>query len=344
MSVFVQNARKQFLEFATIWIDFVVDNFPECAESKDVQIFIKGVVANSTLKIDEQIAFWLDSLQQPLNPKRTKYAKAVERITQKPCTVFHAIAYRDIATLKHSMTSDMITRLDLFSKYESSTIDDDARTTGWKLLDKINAACLEFHEESPPQVPSRTEIQENIRMRNTKSEDTPSMGKAFHTHFNALCASIGSKSAIPDNASDSEIKQYMGKWNSFSHDSTDGENNSALCQRSDPRVLASLTTWFPDIIVPSEKHTNGTLWKNITQLNGFATVTENIPSDMMGRIESMANKLADDIVSGKTDMGSVNLQDIGEQVLSGCNEEDMSQFANNIDKLMPALQQFQSKM
>ena len=54
----------------------------------------------------------------------------------------------------------------------------------------------------------------------------------------------------------------------------------------------------------------------------------------------MASKLAEDIVSGKTDMANVNLSDIGQQVLSGCSEDDMSKFAGNLDTLLPALQSF----
>ncbi len=60
----------------------------------------------------------------------------------------------------------------------------------------------------------------------------------------------------------------------------------------------------------------------------------------MGRIEDVANKLADDIVAGRTDMASVNLSDIGQQVLAECNEDDVSKFANNIEELLPALQNF----
>ena len=58
---------------------------------------------------------------------------------------------------------------------------------------------------------------------------------------------------------------------------------------------------------------------------------------MMGKIENMASKLANDIMSGKKDMGSMDLQSIGEEVLSQCNSADMSHFADNIDKILPAI-------
>jgi hypothetical protein len=70
-------------------------------------------------------------------------------------------------------------------------------------------------------------------------------------------------------------------------------------------------------------------------------VVDNIPVGMMSHIETMASKLADDIVSGKTNMNNMNLNELGQHVLSQCKEEDMDKFAENIDSLLPALQQFQ---
>ena len=45
----------------------------------------------------------------------------------------------------------------------------------------------EAMDETPPPVPTRAEIQENIKSRRDKgSDDAPSMLKAFQTHINAL--------------------------------------------------------------------------------------------------------------------------------------------------------------
>jgi len=64
----------------------------------------------------------------------------------------------------------------------------------------------------------------------------------------------------------------------------------------------------------------------------------------MGKIENIANRLADDIMNGRADLGSMNLSDIGQEVLSQVDEGEINQFASNIDNLIPALQSFQKGM
>ena len=80
-----------------------------------------------------------------------------------------------------------------------------------------------------------------------------------------------------------------------------------------------------------------THWNLLNKMLSFCAVGDAIPSHMMGRIENMATKLADDILSGKADMSSMDLKSIGEEVLGQCTQSDMSHFANNIDKILPAI-------
>ena len=81
-------------------------------------------------------------------------------------------------------------------------------------------------------------------------------------------------------------------------------------------------------------------WEIVQNLYSYATVGSAIPSRMMTRIEDLAGKLAEDIVSGKKDMSTVDLNDIGQQVLSGCAPEDMQKFAGNLDELLPVITKF----
>ena len=57
----------------------------------------------------------------------------------------------------------------------------------------------------------------------------------------------------------------------------------------------------------------------------------------MAGIETVANKLMQDLSSGKADLSSLSMESIGQQVLAGVSQEEMAQFASNIDKIMPAL-------
>lgn len=60
-------------------------------------------------------------------------------------------------------------------------------------------------------------------------------------------------------------------------------------------------------------------------------------ASMLGTIESYATNLAGKITAGDAGLSSLDLQSIGEDVLRQCSEEDMSQPANNIGSLLPAL-------
>ena len=63
-----------------------------------------------------------------------------------------------------------------------------------------------------------------------------------------------------------------------------------------------------------------------------------IPSNMMSGIERVASSLVRDINSGKMDFASLDVEKIGEQVLQGVGEGDVNDFANSLDKILPALQ------
>lgn len=342
--VFVQKAKEQFIEYSTMWIDFIHEKFPECEETKDCKIFLDSIVKHSPSKTSEQIGLWVDKMSTPLNVKRTKYAKAVERITKQPAVLYHALSYKDFTALRENSESEIALRVRLFDKYNDERLTDADRTTVWKFLDKITCAAFEASEKRLPDVPTRVEIQENIKSRKEKnSEDAPSMTKAFQTHINAMCKQLKEPPML-ENVDDATVKTWMSRWNSFAKASTYDEKNVTMCSRKDPRIIHVLAAAFPEFKKITTETVNDNVWKNINQLNGFSAVSENIPTKMMGRIEDMASRLADDIVAGRTDMASVNLSDIGQQVLAGCDEADMSKFANNIEELLPALQNFQQRM
>lgn len=46
------------------------------------------------------------------------------------------------------------------------------------------------------------------------------------------------------------------------------------------------------------------------------------------------------VSNGTLDMSKLNMEKIGKQVLSGVSEGDMRSFANNLDKILPAVQSF----
>ena len=62
-----------------------------------------------------------------------------------------------------------------------------------------------------------------------------------------------------------------------------------------------------------------------------------IPPNMLRGIEGVASRLAQDIVAGKADLGSLDIEALGQQVLAGVDTADVDSFADNLDKILPAL-------
>ena len=79
-------------------------------------------------------------------------------------------------------------------------------------------------------------------------------------------------------------------------------------------------------------------WDILQRIAALTAMDAAIPQDMMSGIESVANKLVMDLQQGKADLGSLDVETIGQQVLSQVSQEDIASFANNMDKIIPALE------
>ena len=118
----------------------------------------------------------------------------------------------------------------------------------------------------------------------------------------------------------------------------DGEGHASLLARRDARLLIALPRRIPELadrVVPATPE----VWECLQGMHTVCTVNGAIPTQMLSQIELVASKLAGDIASGKADLGSMDLGAIGQEVLSHCNEQDMTAFAENLGQLMPVLQQ-----
>ena len=74
------------------------------------------------------------------------------------------------------------------------------------------------------------------------------------------------------------------------------------------------------------------------RIGSLCTMKNAIPTNMMNGIEKVASTLVRDINNGKVDFASLDVESIGEQVLNGVGEGDVNDFANNLEKILPALQ------
>tara|TARA_Y100000746_G_scaffold232200_1_gene248274 strand:+ start:953 stop:1957 length:1005 start_codon:yes stop_codon:yes gene_type:complete len=330
--IFQNRAKEEFYELFKHFMVSLLKLYPDSDELKKY-----------TEVSDECIiSKWYDNMTTDLN-KKVKYNKAIERILKKSGIVFHVCEYSDIDGFESTNSLDILEEIDLFTKYRD--MSDDDKKLFWKYISSINLACFRFKDEKAPYVPTREQIQENIKQKKTNvshDADGPSMNKAFVNSLSSFCRLTNNKD-VTENASDTEIERLSSQWVKYTQDTIDGEKIPVLCNQKSVSAFLKLGDYFEDFVL-DDTTLNDEVWSLVTQLNGYSAVNDNIPKNMMGKIENIANRLADDIMNGRADLGSMNLSDIGQEVLSQVDEGEINQFASNIDNLIPALQSFQKGM
>lgn len=280
---------------------------------------------------DTDIEDWYHHMTTTLDSKRIKYAKAIERIIGEPGINYHACYHKDSNGLPCKINETNL-------KDVCNMLIDKEKDIFWKYIEHINRAAFTYKEYTPAKAPSKSDIQANIKARKlteNQSNDN-SVLQAFYSSFKRLADDCDCKEKYSNNTDD-EIKKFQTAWQKLCT-----PEFIEMCNTKNLTAVSEITQAYPGMQF-TDIVSNDT-WKTIHQLNSFAAVNQNIPTNMMGRIENMANVLAGNIARGKMDMSSINLNDIGKEVLSGCSEHDMQNFAQNIDKLLPALSNFQHMM
>lgn len=333
--IFKTQSRKEFMDMADAFLQSLHEKFPECNQTTDAQTYFKGVVLGSERAETETIDGWVRNMMAPLNKKKVLYSKAVERITGDRAVCYHACVYKDADGFGSSTTSKLLKDIDCETKYKDERMTEDDKALFWKYIEKLNASAFEFTGEPVPRVPSREEIRENIAM-NRKSPadaDQPSVSKAFASSLNKLY-DRHNKSTLKA-TDDAQIEEAMTKWAELGKQVVeDGKTLSSLVSTQSKAAEAVIRQEFGLNEFEEED------WKLVQNLYSYAAVGNAIPQRMMTRIEDLAGKIADDIVTGKKDMSSVDLTEIGHQVLAGCSPEDMQKFAGNLDELLPVIGKF----
>lgn len=339
--IFQNLAKQNFMMILENFLESISESWPNCEECDNIVKTVLNMKQNN--KEDEIIDFWSEMINKNLH-KKVKYSKALERILKETGggIIYHICEYNDFESLEITLSdNEDWKKLQLSEKYHSLT--DENKKILWKYVHELNIKCFEALGKNIPVVPTRKEIQMNIKSKKSITEDAPSMSKAFQNTLSTLCSDL----QIPDisqNLSEDNLQSLVSRWATFSQDSIEGQKITVLCNQKNAIVIPTLVQIFDEFKILLDQEISENIWQSIIQLNGYATVGENIPVKMMGKIENLASKLADDIVNGRTDMSNLNLSDIGQQVLSQCDESDMNNFANNIENLLPALQSFQTNM
>ena len=332
-----QRAAAQHFDVMTEFLTNLSSLFPECAETKDALLYVTNVCKGDEKLMREAIEAWCVNMREPLKKGCAKYMKAVESITGAPACVYHAFAYRDVNAIDASTTSDTLRRIQLTDKIRSDVFTPETLATCWEYVDELNKTAHEAVEEGKykdlPVVPTRDQIQEDIaRRRAGKSGiSAPTVSSGVKESIVALFAAHGTTLDL----SEEEIVRSI-------HDAASAlvqERTVAdWCREKDgAKGFESLRSAAFGSIPWDGCELTDPQWDELNKAIGLCTMKANIPQPMMSGIETVANQLVKDMANGTMDLASLDAEAIGQQVLSKVSPEEMETFAQNIDKILPAL-------
>ena len=186
-------------------------------------------------------------------------------------------------------------------------------------------------------VPTREEITANIRSnkRTVDESEQLSVTRAFQSSLASFLDHQGVTHPLAG-ADDDTIQSWMAKWNDAMKQVVDERSISQWVAERDLRAAKALHEAFGTRTALTDQD-----WTGVDKIINYSVVGSAVPSRMMHKIEDMASRLANDLVSGKASLSSeVDLNDIGNQVLSQCSSDDMRHFAGNIDSILPTIGKF----
>lgn len=339
-----KRAQKLYYETVQEFLENLSAVFPNDAELKDAILFNRNVVSGDEAKMKEGIEAWCENMAEPLKKGSAKYMKAVESITGAPACIYHAFTYRDTTAMYASTSSPSLLRLDLHTKMESTEWDESSKKICWEYLDELNKIAYDAIDPASqwatvPKVPTRDEIQNDIMRRKAAGTSSSNSGstvsQGIAETFQKLCSLRG----VTISCDADTIVDLITK--ASSHRIPDQEQDVGnLCRCHDPAgFFALLKHAFPDTDWGSDPPSDEE-WDVLNKCIGLSSMRSAIPVPMMSGIETVANKIVNDIASGNADFNNLDVESIGQQVLSSVSTDEMNAFANNLDKILPALGHF----
>ena len=307
-------ASRCVSEFNTLLVDFA-ESLDESLKSDDVKEWVAYVRASDA---EQLIEAWYATIVTQMGRAHAKYVRAVADITDQPVVVYHAIRYKDATAIDACQSPLKGVKC---AKCVHGLSDSDT-VLFWKFMCELSDTCYRWKQTPTPPVPTTAEIAENMQHRRAQ-RDAPS------PPVNTVSDVRGLNQGVDDLWS-----QLCTKRNVTVPITEAIRERIRECVRVEvtgPILNAS----FPDL--GNDTYTAEQI-AIVDRMKNLVTMDDAIPSDMMRGIEAVASRIVKDINNGRCDLASLDIESIGQQVISGVNEEDMSKFASNLDKIIPALQ------
>lgn len=324
-----KRGRDRYWELTVDMMRWINAHIPD-PEYDDMLLWYENCVATSEEKQKEGIDVWIECMEEPLT-KRVKYAKAVDRILgDKSACVYHAMVYHDIESMYSSSTSEVFRRMSLDQKMKHEKWTKDDTKCMWRYMDEICRAAYDAAGKTPPAVPTRDEISRNIKLhKRLDADEMGSMSRAFTVASKAFVASRQDGATISD--------EYIEKIRSVFKTILPGAQSKI--DAHDDEYITELRETNPDVkhlLVTSEPLTERE-WGFMCQMASLISVDSAVPATMMSEIENYAKQLAGEVMDGKKDLASLDLEQMGSEVLSKLKQDDIDQLGQGVEQLMPML-------
>ena len=334
--IFVSRAKADFSSVLQSFIESLRSTFPDCEATKDWALWYDNLIKGDDAKLEEGIRMWADSLVAPLRKGSAKYMKAVQSITEREATVYHSLSYRDADAANAS--SDYFRELDFPSKLK--TMDDASKKLFWEYMDELTRLSMVVMRRTLPPVPTPKSISDDIEHRKygkappSAPSAEPMLQQGALELWKAFCVARGGKCSDATAAFSTVVSQ------AFHSEVKEGQTVAEGCKKRDMDSYLAFQSKVPDLkATKNETPLTEEEWVKLEKIAALCTMETSIPAPMMRGIEGVAARLMEDIASGKTSLDSLNVEAIGNEVLSGVSSSQIDEFAKNMDKILPALQQ-----
>lgn len=327
--VFAQRSVTAFWELMNDFTESLSTTFPECAETKDWCLWFRNVIKEDKAQQTEGVKKWVVGMEETLKKGSAKYAKAVQSITGTPATVFHAVAYKDVDAA-HA-TSEQFRGLNLPAKLKSDAMDDDGRAIFWQYFEELNRHAFAACRKPTPTIPTPAEIDMDIKRRKGggSSNSGAPLQNGLKEVWLQLLETCGA--SLDEGSTFANLGSRLSKV-------CKTEAFSSRVKGRHVDAWKALEDEFPEL---AGKTPVDETWSLLDKALGLSAMEDAIPAPMMRGIEDVANKLVQDIANGKADLSTLNIEAIGQQVLNNVSSDEVASFANNLDKILPAIDRLQ---
>lgn len=343
------DARQEFAQVCLEFVTGMSDCFPDCPDMQNLKAQLT-LLLSTDLTTQKLLTEWYAFVQLPLDRKRSKYAKPVSRILEAlgdaaGARVFHAFAYSDLSSALER-PNPISQTVNLQDKLNDPAFDVASREAAIKFMQKLNDLVYHAHGCNPPYVPSRQEISDEIKQRKKPNKEELTGTQS------ALLALVGCAARFGvDDATVTAVtaavhggeRDLLAEWTAALQLAVGDQTVGGLLDQD-------LYDWecppvpgiFGELQVHSMLHADDVEVREevrsvVKHLSVMSRVQSGMPVHMRNKMESTAQRIANQILQGELDLNSLDLNAIGEEVLDGCEPDDLSSLAENLGSILPMM-------